>query len=254
MVGFRLARRARRLRINAWFAAGLLVAFGAYVIALTQMQHTTERTYAALRVSDPDLYLAKIRQAEGFRTYLRQFAALKGQTPQAEAPPFLIGRWALYDQPMRVDDAYVPPICLDDVVIQDGSLRTGRPHRASYPVRYRDRRHQGGGRARQCAADHHRAGRLRRARQPHRDQAAGLRQEALRLRVQIGKRTESAFPQMTSGGGSRGSHRPNQSWTEDLDDPPRFAAAYFRAESDVSNLSVARKVVPHRSRVPIPPH
>jgi len=137
MVGFRLARRARRLRINAWFAAGLLVAFGAYVIALTQMQHTTERTYAALRVSDPDLYLAKIRQAEGFRTYLRQFAALKGKTPQAEAPPFLIGRWALYDQPMRVDDAYVPPICLDDVVIQDGSLRTGRPHRASYPVRYR---------------------------------------------------------------------------------------------------------------------
>ena len=49
MVGSRLARRARRLRINAWFAAGLLLAFGAYVIALTQMQHTTERTYAALR-------------------------------------------------------------------------------------------------------------------------------------------------------------------------------------------------------------
>jgi len=136
MVGFRLARRSRRLRINAWFAAGLLVAFGVYVIALTQMQHTTERTYAALRVSDPDLYLAKIRQAEGFRTYLRQFAALKGQAPQAEAPPFLIGRWALHDQPLRVDDAYVPPMCLDDVVIQDGSIRTGRPQRASFPVRY----------------------------------------------------------------------------------------------------------------------
>jgi hypothetical protein len=137
MVGFRFARRSRRLRINAWFAAGLLVAFGVYVIALTQMQHTTERTYAALRVSDPDLYLAKIRQAEGFRTYLRQFAALKGQALQAEAPPFLIGRWALHDQPLRVDDAYVPPMCLDDVMIQDGSIRTGRPQRASYPVRYR---------------------------------------------------------------------------------------------------------------------
>ena len=44
----------------------LLVAFTAYVLALTQMQHTTERTYAELRKSDPDLYLAKIRQAEGF--------------------------------------------------------------------------------------------------------------------------------------------------------------------------------------------
>jgi len=137
MVSFHLARRSRRLRINAWFAAGLLVAFGAYVLALTQMQHTTERTYAELRNTDPDLYLAKIRQAEGFRTYLRQFTELKGyQTPQTMAPPFLIGRWVLYDEPKRVDDAYVPPICLDDVVIQDGNIRTGRPKPASYAVRY----------------------------------------------------------------------------------------------------------------------
>ncbi len=86
---------------------------------------------------DPDLYLAKIRQAEGFRTYLREFTALKGyQTPQTIAPPFLIGRWVLYDEPMRVDDAYVPPMCLDDIVIQDGNIRTGRPKQASYPVRY----------------------------------------------------------------------------------------------------------------------
>ena len=137
MVSFRIARASRRFRINAWVGLALLVAFGAYVLALTQMQHTTERTYAELRHSDPDLYLAKIRQAEGFRVYLREFVELKGyQTPQTEAPPFLIGRWALYDEPMRVDDAYVPPMCLDDIVIQDGNIRTGRPKRASYPVRY----------------------------------------------------------------------------------------------------------------------
>lgn len=137
MVSFRVARLSRSFRINAWVAVGLLAAFVAYILALTQIQHTTQRTYAELRKTDPDLYLAKIRQAEGFRVYLRQFTELKGyDTPQAEAPPFLIGRWVLYDQPMRVDDAYVPPICLDDVVIQDGNVRTGRPKRASYPVRY----------------------------------------------------------------------------------------------------------------------
>ena len=137
MVSFRIARLARSFRINAWVAVGLLVAFGIYVLALTQIQHTTEQTYVELRNTDPDLYLAKIRQAEGFRVYLRQFTALKGYgTPQTEAPPFLIGRWVLYDQPMRVDDAYVPPMCLDDIVIQDGDIRTGRPHRANYPVRY----------------------------------------------------------------------------------------------------------------------
>ncbi len=137
MVSFNIARGSRKFRINAWVALGLLAAFAAYVLALTQMQRTTERTYAELRNTDPDLYLAKIRQAEGFRTYLRQFTELKGyQTPQTEAPAFLIGRWVLYDEPMRVDDAYVPPICLDDIVIQDGNIRTGRPKRASYSVRY----------------------------------------------------------------------------------------------------------------------
>lgn len=140
MVSFRFARRARSFRINAWVAVGLLVAFAAYVLALTQIQRTTERTHAELRKTDPDFYLAKIRQAQGFRVYLRQFSELKGfQTPQTEAPPFLIGRWALHDKPLRVDDAYVPPLCLDDVVIQDGNIRTGRPRRASYPVRYRIR-------------------------------------------------------------------------------------------------------------------
>lgn len=137
MVSFRLARRTRSFRINAWVAIGLLAAFTAYILALTQIQHTTEITYAELRKSDPDLYLAKIRQAQGFRAYLRQFTELKNyQTPQTEAPPFLIGRWVLHDQPMRVDDAYVPPICLDDIVVQDGNIRTGRPKRASYAVRY----------------------------------------------------------------------------------------------------------------------
>ena len=137
MVSLKLARSSRRFRINTWVAVALLAAFAAYVFTLTQMQHTTERTYAELRTKDPDLYLAKIRQAEGFRTYLKQFTVMKGYaTPQTEAPAFLIGRWVLYDEPMRVDDAYVPPICLDDIVIQDGNIRTGRPKRASYPVRY----------------------------------------------------------------------------------------------------------------------
>ncbi len=137
MATFSFARRSRKFRINIWVALALLALFAAYVLALTQMQHSAERTYAELRSSDPDLYLAKIRQAEGFRVYLRQFTQLKGyQTPQTIAPPFLIGRWVLYDEPMRVDDAYVPPICLDDVVIQDGMIRTGRPKPAEYAVRY----------------------------------------------------------------------------------------------------------------------
>ena len=137
MVSFNIARSSRRFRFNAGVGIASLVLFAVYVLALTQIQHSTEKTYAELRASDPDLYLAKIRQAEGFRVYLRQYTALKGYgTPKREAPPFVIGRWVLYNEPMRVDDAYVPPVCLDDVVIQDGLIRTGRPKPAEYKVRY----------------------------------------------------------------------------------------------------------------------
>jgi hypothetical protein len=137
MVNFNIARSSRRFRFNAGVGLISLALFAAYVFALTQVQHSTEKTYAALRASDPDLYLSKIRQAEGFRVYLRQFTELKGYTtPKFEAPPFVIGRWVLYEQPMRVDDAYVPPDCLDDVVIQDGRIRVGRPKPAEYKVRY----------------------------------------------------------------------------------------------------------------------
>jgi hypothetical protein len=137
MVNFNIARSSRRFRFNAGVGLASLALFAVYVFALTQVQHSTEKTYAELRASDPDLYLSKIRQAEGFRVYLRQFTELKAyDTPKLQAPPFVIGRWVLYDQPMRADDAYVPPVCLDDVVIQDGLIRVGRPKPADYTVRY----------------------------------------------------------------------------------------------------------------------
>ena len=137
MVSFRLARQPRGFRLNLWAAVGLSAAFAAYVLALNQIERTTERSQAELRKTDPELYLEKVRLTNGFRAYLSRFTDLKGFTaPQTEAPPFLIGRWALNDKPLRVDDTYVPPMCLNNVVIQDGNIRTGRPKPASYTVRY----------------------------------------------------------------------------------------------------------------------
>ena len=137
MVTFSIARRSRRFRFNAGLGLLFLVLFVGYVLALTQLQRSTEQSYAKLRGSDPDRYLSEIRLAEGFRVYLQKFGELKGyETPQRLAPPFLIGRWVLHDKPLRVDDSYVPPSCLNDVVIQDNQIRTGRPKPATYDVRY----------------------------------------------------------------------------------------------------------------------
>lgn len=137
MVSLNIARRSRRFRFNAGLGLVSLLLFGAYVLVLTQLQRSTEQAYARLRSTDPDRYLSEIRKAEGFRVYLEKFRELKGyERPQRLAPPFLIGRWALHEKPLRVDDSYVPPSCLDNVVIQDGQIRSGRPKEASYDVRY----------------------------------------------------------------------------------------------------------------------
>lgn len=137
MLNFHIARGSRRFRFNAGLGLILLLLFVAYVLVLAQLQRSTEQSYAKLRSSDPDRYLSEVRQAEGFRAYLEKFRELKDyKSPQRLAPTFLIGRWALHDKPLRVDDSYVPPSCLDSVVIQDGHIRIGRPKETTYDVRY----------------------------------------------------------------------------------------------------------------------
>lgn len=137
MISFSIARSSRRFRFNAGLGLASLALFAVYVLVLTQIQRKTERSYEELRSADPDRYLSEIRRAEGFRVYLQQFRTLKGyDTPQALVPPFLVGNWALLDKPLRVDDAYVPPSCLDSVIIQDGHIRRGRPQAQGYDVRY----------------------------------------------------------------------------------------------------------------------
>ena len=59
--------------------------------------------------------------------YLRQFTELKGyQTPQTEAPPFLIGRWALYDRA----DAGRRRLCAADLPRRHRDPGRQYPHRA----------------------------------------------------------------------------------------------------------------------------
>lgn len=97
MISFRIARSARRFRFNATLGYVMLLLFVGYVLALTQLQRSTEKTYAELRRVAPDRYLSEIRQAEGFRVYLREFRTLKGyDTPDPAGP-------AIPDRPLGVD-------------------------------------------------------------------------------------------------------------------------------------------------------
>ena len=131
---FQVARRSRQFRFNVAAGLAALVFFGVYFVALMHAERRAEQTYSKLRERNPDTYLEKIRQVRGFHIFLREFSTLKRyDLSHAEAPPFLIGRWALFDQPKRVGDAYVPPTCLNNITIQDGHIKVGTK---TYAVRY----------------------------------------------------------------------------------------------------------------------
>jgi hypothetical protein len=131
---FTVARRSRQFRFNVAAALAALAFFCVYFVVLMHEERQAEQTYGELREKDPDTYLEKIRQVRGFQIYLREFRTLKRyDQSRVEAPPFLIGRWALFAEQKRVGDAYVPPSCMHNITIQDGHLRIdGR----DYPVHY----------------------------------------------------------------------------------------------------------------------
>jgi len=131
---FTVARKSRQFRFNVTAALAALAFFCVYFILLMHEERRVERAYAELRKSDPDIYLEKIRQVRGFKNFLQEFRALKGfDQARSEAPPFLIGRWALFDEQKRVGDAYVPPSCIQNITIQDGQIAVGGTR---YAVKY----------------------------------------------------------------------------------------------------------------------
>jgi hypothetical protein len=96
-----------------------------------------ENYYRKLRQTDSELYLSKIMQARGFRTFLKEYLTIHDYThPVADVPAFLVGRWALFDSEKRVSDDFIPDACLSGVEIEDGRLKFFGDNEVTYPARY----------------------------------------------------------------------------------------------------------------------
>jgi hypothetical protein len=103
----------------------MLVLLAGYVLLLNHEERAMEAYYADLKENNVELYLDKILQAQGFRTYLEEYLEVHDYTkPTTEAPPFLVGRWEMFDESMRVDDEFVPDSCSNALEIEDGQLKT----------------------------------------------------------------------------------------------------------------------------------
>lgn len=137
MATFSLPRGSRRNRKYALVALAVVVFLAGYFVLLTNEERVMERSYADLRASNADLYLSKIRQARGFRAFVKEFVSVHDYgRPNEDAPSFLIGMWALFAHEKRVGDGFIPEACLSGVVIEDSQLKFFGGTPARYPARY----------------------------------------------------------------------------------------------------------------------
>lgn len=117
------------------FVLGLMI-LATYGFYLNAKENRTAAELEAARTDDPAMYLEDIRVMRGFDSYLDAYAAMRmGDGISAKAPEFLIGRWALYDHELRVNDRFTDPGCRPALVIENGRV-TLPGATAPVPVRY----------------------------------------------------------------------------------------------------------------------
>lgn len=133
-------RRNRPRRIWSIVIAGVisLLLLGGYIHLLQMENRDVVVELTDMRQSDPVHYLEAVRERKGFLTYLSELRARDGYDQyQSVVPPFLLARWAMYDQPKRVGYQYVAPDCSNFMAIEDGKIKLVGHKNVEYPVRYR---------------------------------------------------------------------------------------------------------------------
>ncbi|HPD93692.1 MAG: hypothetical protein H6900_16860 [Rhodobacter sp.] len=129
-------KRPRRVQI---LSAGVFLLAGVvYFGTLHAMDGRAEAYFRQLRQSDPALYLTQVREAQGFDTFLTEYRILNNYEDFHQAPPnFLVGRWTLRPEPIRLSPGTAPSECSDPVTLDYGlflQLETGG---VALPVSYR---------------------------------------------------------------------------------------------------------------------
>lgn len=133
---FRWSRR--RTRDYILWASAALVLIAGYLAFLEYEEQKMERYYAGLRETRPALYLSKLAQLHGFARYLHEFTTIRHyDQPHRRVPPFLLGRWALFEAEKPVGDHYFPNVCVDGVAIEDGAVRMFGAYSGTHSVTYR---------------------------------------------------------------------------------------------------------------------
>lgn len=120
-----IKRRRAEGRLIAWWPEIVLgvLALAGYVTYLNVKDARAAEALETARSDDPALYLEDIRVVRGFDSFLEAYASMRmGDGISDNAPEFLIGRWALHSEMLRVDDTYSDPACRSALIIENGRV------------------------------------------------------------------------------------------------------------------------------------
>ncbi|MDK3017970.1 hypothetical protein [Pseudodonghicola flavimaris] len=116
-----------------------LAAIGLYFAVLHDMDGRAADYFKDLRDSDPELYLTQLRESRSFQAYLDEYRTMQGYDSfKPAAPSFLVGRWTLQSEPLRLNPGTAPTHCSDPVTFDYGILLMlesgGEALRVSYSI------------------------------------------------------------------------------------------------------------------------
>ncbi len=115
-------RRKRLIKRLPEILIGLAV-LTVYVVYLTQQDARLSRHFTESRNNSPETYLEEVRVVRGFDAYLEAYTQIRKSDEFSEAAPeFLLGRWALFDEPLRVDDRFSVSSCQNPLLFENGRV------------------------------------------------------------------------------------------------------------------------------------
>jgi len=110
-------------RIEALLLVAIAVATVIYFGVLHYLDGRAATYFANLRQTDPAFYLSQLRESQGFADYLAEYRDMEGYVSfKPAAPSFLVGRWTLREEPLRLSPGTAPEQCTDPVTFDYGIL------------------------------------------------------------------------------------------------------------------------------------
>ncbi|MFZ1726537.1 MAG: hypothetical protein WBO29_11410 [Albidovulum sp.] len=129
----------RRLSRTEWLSvSAMLVAVVAYLMVLGALDRRAEAYFIQMRTENPVVYLDQLRESRGFAAFLPAYMEMNGfDTFRPQPPNFMVGRWTMRSDTLRLVPGTAPATCSDPVTFDYGLYLTVESGGIALPVQYR---------------------------------------------------------------------------------------------------------------------